>query len=126
MLRKITTFFAFVASFLAPIQTQAQVADSANLGPMQDLLANFIVIIDDVFIPFIIAIGFLVFVWGMFRFFILGGADEESKAKGKSLLINAIIGFVMIIIFWGVINLIVGSTGLEGETIENIPTVIFP
>ena len=112
--------------FLAPAFASAQIANSSNGGAFEDLLVNIIEFSNDVLIPFIIGIGFLVFVWGMFKFFILGGANEESKEQGKSLMIYATIGFVLIIIFFGVVNLLTESTGLSGETIRNVPRVDVP
>jgi len=101
----------------------AQLATSGNGGPFQDLLVNILNFTNDVLIPFIIGIGFLFFVWGVFRYFIFGGANDESKEKGKSLIIYATLGFVIIIIFWGVINLLTGSTGLNGQSLQNIPAI---
>ena len=109
-----------------PIATFAQIADQADGGAFQDLLINIVVFINEILIPFIIAIGFLFFVWGMFWYFIMGGADEEKKVKGKSLMINAVIGFIVIIVFFGAINLLTGSTGLQGETLKNVPKVNIP
>ena len=112
--------------FLVPaITSAAQGFDPAG-GAFGDLLANILVFINNVLIPFIIGIGFLAFVWGMFRFFILGGADEEKKEQGKSLMIWATIGFVLIIIFFGVVNLLTESTGLSGDTIRDIPRIEIP
>lgn len=90
-------------------------------GEFGTLLGNIIGFVNNTIIPFIIGIGFLVFVWGMFQFFIAGGANDEAKEKGKSLMVYATLGFVLIIIFWGIINLLADSTGLGGETITNIP-----
>jgi hypothetical protein len=64
-----------------------------------------------------------VFVFGMFQFFIAGGANDDKKEQGKSLMIYATLGFVLIIIFWGIVNLLAGSTGLEGETADDVPQV---
>lgn len=111
---------------LLPGAAFAQIADSSNAGAFEDLLANILVFINNVLIPFIIGIGFLVFVWGMFKFFILGGANEEKKEQGKSLMIYATVGFVLIIIFFGVVNLLTDSTGLSGETIKNVPRIDIP
>ena len=111
------------ASLLAlPMVASAQLANSGDGGAFQDLLENIVDFTNDILIPFIIAIGFLVFVWGMFRYFIAGGANDEAKQSGKSLMIWATLGFVLIIVFWGVINLIASSTGLDKGNIENIPT----
>jgi len=111
--------------FLVPALASAQGFDPSG-GAFGSLLANILIFINDVLIPFIIGIGFLVFVWGMFKFFILGGADDEKKEQGKSLMIYATIGFVLIIIFFGVVNLLTSSTGLSGDTIRNIPRVEVP
>jgi hypothetical protein len=115
------------ASALAlPFLASAQIADGADAGPFQELLINILEFTNTILIPFIIAIGFLVFVWGMFQYFIAGGANDDAKEKGKSLMIYATLGFVLIIVFWGVINLLSESTGLEGETIGNTPTITIP
>jgi hypothetical protein len=92
-------------------------------GEFGQLLADILTFTNTVLIPFIIGIGFLVFVFGMFQFFIAGGANEEKKEQGKSLMIYATLGFVLIIIFWGIVNLLTESTGLGGDSIDNIPTV---
>jgi uncharacterized membrane protein YidH (DUF202 family) len=111
--------------FLMPSLVTAQGFDPSG-GAFGALLANILIFVNEVLIPFIIGIGFLAFVWGMFKFFILGGADEEKKEQGKSLMIWATIGFVLIIIFFGVVNLLTSSTGLSGDTIRNIPRVEVP
>jgi len=92
-------------------------------GAFGALLNNILVFSNNVIIPFIIGIGFLVFVFGMFQFFIAGGANDEKKEQGKSLMIYATLGFVLIIVFWGIINLLTSSTGLDGDTVKNLPTV---
>ena len=110
---------------LMPIVTFAQ-ADGfqADGGEFGDLLKNILGFINGVLIPFILGIGFLVFVWGMFRYFIAGGANDDAKEQGKSLMVYATLGFVLIIIFWGVVNLIAQSTGWQDENLEDIPDAI--
>jgi len=112
--------------FLVPASASAAQGFAADGGEIGDLLGNILIFANDILIPFIIGIGFLVFVFGMFKFFILGGANEEKKEQGKSLVIYATIGFVVIIIFFGVINLLTESSGFSGETIRNIPRVDIP
>lgn len=109
--------------FALPFIAAAQIADGPDAGGFGDLLNNILGFTNTTLIPFIIGIGFLVFVFGMFQFFIAGGANDEKKEQGKSLMIYATLGFVLIIIFWGVVNLLAGSTGLEGETIDTVPQV---
>jgi len=110
--------------FLFPAVVAAEgIATSANAGPFQDLLENILIFSNDVLIPFILGIGFLVFVWGMFKFFIFGGANDEAKEQGKSLVIYATLGFVLIIVFWGIVNLLSDSTGLTSQGLQNIPSI---
>jgi hypothetical protein len=120
-------FYTFATGTLMalPIVTRAQgIADpGGGGGDFEQLLENILEFTNDVLIPFIIGIGFLVFVWGMFKYFIAGGADEGKREEGKNLMIYATLGFVLIVIFWGVINLLASSTGLEGEQLEDRPTV---
>jgi uncharacterized membrane protein YidH (DUF202 family) len=104
--------------------SSAQIATTGGGGgQFEVLLTNILDFTNTVLIPFIIGIGFLVFVWGMFKFFIAGGANEEAKEQGKSLMIYATLGFVLIIVFWGVVNLLTDSIGLGGDTLRDIPIV---
>lgn len=95
-------------------------------GAFETLLKNILSFTNTVLIPFIIGIGFLVFVYGMFKYFIAGGADEDKRESGKSLMIYATLGFVLIIVFWGIVNLLTSSTGLQGKTLLNTPAVTVP
>jgi hypothetical protein len=118
--------FSSLALFLLPAVVAAQgigIANSSNAGPFQDLLENILIFSNNVLIPFIIGIGFLVFVWGIFKYFIFGGANDEAKEQGKGLIIYATLGFVLIIVFWGIVNLLSESTGLVDQSLQNIPTI---
>ena len=109
--------FLLPAALLTPVVTFAQqgLADSESGGSFGNLLVDILSLANNVLIPFILGIGFLVFVWGMFKFFIYGGADDDAKTSGKSLMVYATLGFVLIIVFWGVVNLIASSTGLDRD-----------
>ncbi len=125
-MKKISYLMGGTGLLALPMLASAQLATSANGGDFQILLTNILTFIDTVIVPAIIAIGFLVFVWGMFKYFIAGGADEGKREEGKSLMIFATLGFVLIIVFWGIVNLLTQSTGLEGQTLNNRPSIITP
>lgn len=93
-------------------------------GNFGTLLKNILTFSNNVLIPFIIGIGFLVFVYGMFKYFIAGGADSGKQEEGKNLMIYATLGFVLIVVFWGVVNLLASSTGLGGKSLENSNNLI--
>jgi len=122
MKKKYYSIVAPALLFASPLIVAAQIADGPNAGDFQLLLSNIITFTNNVLIPFIIGIGFLVFVFGMFQFFIAGGSNDEKKEQGKSLMIYATLGFVLIIIFFGVVNLLAGSTGLDGGPTITPPT----
>lgn len=106
------------------VSAQQGIADGGTGGgDFGDFLVTLLEFANTVLIPFIIGIGFLVFVFGLFQYFILGGANDEKKEKGRSLMIYAILAFVLIVVFWGLINLLASSIGLEGERLENRPSV---
>ncbi len=90
----------------------------ATGGDFGQFLRNVIGFINGIIIPFILGIGFLFFVWGMFLYFIKGGADDDAKSQGKSLIIYATAGFVLIFIFWGLIELLARSTGFQDQTLD--------
>ena len=114
---------AFV--LLLPAVALAQQFDPSG-GTFGVLLGNIIGFINRILIPFILGIGFLVLVWGIFKYFIFGGANDEAKEQGKSLIIYATLGFVLIIVFWGIVNLLTSSTGLTGQGLQNIPGINTP
>lgn len=115
-MRRLQIIASSVALFLAPLAfVSAQlISEGGDAGPFEDLMVNILAFANNVLIPVIIGIGFLVFVWGMFKFFILGGANDDEKEKGKSLMIYATLGFVFIFVFWGIVNFVIDTFGLEG------------
>lgn len=118
--------FALLTVTSLPHLSAAQITVDGTGGPLADMLRNILTFGNEVIIPFIIGIGFLMFVWGMLQYFIFGGASDESREKGKKLMISSTIAFVVIIIFFGAINLLSTSTGLEGQKIKNVPQVTVP
>jgi hypothetical protein len=124
MLPIIQSFFALL--LLLPMIASAQLTQGSANTPFGELLSNILEFSNNILIPFIIGIGFLVFVFGLFQYFILGGSNDESREKGRKLMVSATFAFVIIILFFGFINLLTTSTGLEGETLRNIPAVPVP
>jgi uncharacterized membrane protein YidH (DUF202 family) len=105
-----------------PFVTNAQF--QPNGGKFGQLLQDILRFANDILIPFIIGIGFLVFVYGMFKFFIAGGENEDKQKEGKALMIYATLGFVLIVVFWGVVNLLASSTGLDkSKQLDNRPEI---
>lgn len=79
--------------------------------------------IDAVLIPLVLGLAFLMFIWGVFKFFILGGSDSEKQAEGKSLMIYAVAGFVIILSFYGLVNFLTAGLGFDDNNTFDIPSV---
>jgi hypothetical protein len=127
-MKKYTQKLSVVSTlFILPVMAFAAdgLAQNGTGGKFGQILGELLGLTNTLIIPFILGIGFLVFVWGMFQFFIVGAANDEAKEKGKSLIVYATLGFVLVIIFWGVVNLIAQSTGLGTGDIAN-PVGVVP
>lgn len=96
----------------------------AQFGGINDFLDDVSSFINGTLIPLVFAIALLIFIWGIFKYFILGGGDDSSREEGKKLMLWAIIGFVIMVSVFGIVNLIAGGLGFSNdENIQNIPNV---
>ena len=92
-------------------------------GPLGKLITNVLGFINNIIIPAILGLGFLMFVWGIYQYLIAGGASDEAQKSGKKLMLWATLGFVIIIIFWGVVNIFANTTGLQNEKLKHVPNL---
>lgn len=116
-------------TLLAPIFMFAQGTSGSgpgNLTGVATFLRNLVGFMNNVLVPAIFALAFLIFIWGMFKFFILGGHDTEKQEEGKSLMLYAIAGFVVMISLWGIVNLVANGFGFDGQGPQNLPTGPIP
>ncbi len=105
--------------FLAPVVVFAQ-----EFGEINTFFQKISTFINSTLIPLLFGIALLVFLWGIFKYFILGGGDEGKREEGKQLMLWAIIGFVVMVSVFGIVNLIANGLGFsDDEKIENIPDV---
>lgn len=86
------------------------------------LLRSIIVFINDYLIPFLWAIAFLIFIWGVFQYFVAGGADEEKRSQGRQFVIWSVIAFFVMSSLWGIVNLLDGTFKFGNENTPDIPT----
>lgn len=98
---------AFALSF--PLFAFAQV----NATNVQNLGQGIIGLINNVAVPLLFAIAFIVFIWGVFQYFIAGGHDEEKRETGKSLMLWGIIGFFIMVSVWGLVNILRGTFNFD-------------
>lgn len=95
----------------------------AHAQSLQTFFTNLLVFINRAIIPFILGMAFLFLVINVVRYFIVGAANEDSREKARSLALYGVFAFVLIIVFWGIVNLLSSSIGLEGKTAPTVDYV---
>lgn len=87
----------------------------AYADSLQEIFTKIPIFLSNVVIPFILGLAFLFFAFGVIRFFVAGAGNEEGQKKAKSLAIYSIFAFVVILVFWGVVNMLASSFGFSGK-----------
>ncbi|MEK7599319.1 MAG: hypothetical protein AAB474_02650 [Patescibacteria group bacterium] len=81
-------------------------------------LTNYIKgLVDAAVLPLVVIAG-LIFLYGAATF-VFNAADEEKRTEGKSIIMYSLIGIILILSVWGIINIFAGLR--FGTT--NLPTV---
>lgn len=83
---------------------------------VQDFLVSIVKFFNDTVIPFLIGVGFLFFAINTIRYFVIGGSNEKEQEKAKALALYGVLAFIIIITFWGIVNVLVDGIGLGEGT----------
>lgn len=116
---RIAKFLALLASSVTPLFAVAQI----NTVYIKGYSDSIVGIINSILVPVLIAIAFITFLWGVYKYFILGAAEEKSRTDGRQFVLWGIIGFVIILSLWGIVNLFMGTLGLSAGTAPKFPTI---
>jgi hypothetical protein len=81
----------------------------------------FIQLIDFVVVPFIFALSFVVFIWGVYTYFIAGAGNDEKRKEGRSFILYGLIGFFIMVSLWGIINLFADTFGFNRDSRPDTP-----
>ncbi len=96
------------------------VASAQTVGSIITVIRSVV----DVLIPLFMAIGVLVFLWGIIKYITAGG-DAEKEKSARGYIIYGLIGILVMIAFWGIIKVALGTFGVqEGGTVTP-PTIPF-
>jgi hypothetical protein len=98
---------------------------SGFLGPITCYLNQFIGFINNILVPVVFALAFLMFLWGIFNYYFAGEKGDTSKTrdKGKDFILWGVVAFFVMLSVWGLVNLLVDTAGLPYNT--NRPTPEF-
>ncbi len=104
--------------FLLPIVTFAQ---QANIGYFTNLGGKALSFIQGTLMPLVFALALLMFVWGVFKTFILGGSDSTKQAEGRQLMMYSVLGFVAMFAIWGIVAFVMNVIGITPREAIDIP-----
>ncbi len=107
------------AVFLIPFLTLA----SQSMSNISDVGSFIINIINGIFVPVLIAIAFIVFIYGIATAFIFNAGDAEKRKEGKNIMGYGLIGFFIMLSVWGLIFILTNSVGLN-NSVPSLPTSV--
>ena len=101
------------------IEVIARKADTREKEVIGFTKKNSLIIINNILIPFLFGMAFLVFVFNAIRFFVAQSNNQDGREKARNLITYSLLAFVFLIVFWGIINVLVQSLGLECDRFES-------
>ncbi len=69
-------------------------------------------VLNSIVVPVIITFAFLVFIWGVIKYFFINGDNEEQRAEGRSFILWGLLGLVLIFAIWGVVRILLSTLGI--------------
>lgn len=111
---------SLLAVFIAPALAQAAVYFGNNSNKIDTVATTILITINYVLVPVIFAVSFIVFLYGVAKTYIFSVGGEEVKT-GHKLILWGIIGFVVMISLWGIVNVVSNTFGLSGAFAPELP-----
>ena len=65
-------------------------------------------------VPILIALGVIVFLWGILKF-IFNAGDAEKRSDGKWIIIYSLIGIFVMVSVWGLVAFLQNTFGVSGS-----------
>ncbi len=88
-------------------------AGGINISAITPYSLGIIYVINFIFVPVLMAIALIVFLWGVYKYFILGATEEKSRTDGRQFVLWGVIGFVVILSVWGLVAVVGNTLGLS-------------
>ena len=116
---RLSAFVMCVISFCTPSLAAAAI----NMGYVESYSDSIISIINDDLVPTLFAIAFIVFLWGVVKYFFIHGDQEAEREKGRWFILWGLIGFVVILSVWGLVTIVGTTLGLPTGAGTPIPPI---
>lgn len=99
-----------------PLVSMAAISNVSDVG-------SFVInTINNVLVPVLFAVAFIVFLWGAFQTFIIGANSDDTKEKGKNLMLWGLIGFFVMVSIWGLVNILTGTVSFGNPSQSTLPS----
>jgi len=85
-------------------------AEQKNLSTLVNLILKYF----QSAIYLIIGLAVVMFVWNVFRYFIANG-DEANKTEAGKYVMWSVIGFFVVLSFWGIVNILINTLELDNK-----------
>ncbi len=73
-----------------------------TFGELVNLLLDFF----ELLIPVVFAILFLYIVWKILDAWVINATDESKRAEGRQVALIGVVGMIVMLIAWGLVNII--------------------
>lgn len=114
------TRLAVIAAFVVP-----SLAGAATTGGVGGLVSVVIIpMINNVLVPLIFALAFIVFLYGVAKAYIFSRGDEGAVEEGHKLILWGLVGFFVMLSIWGLVNVVTDTFGLSNLGNPNPPTFV--
>jgi ABC-type dipeptide/oligopeptide/nickel transport system permease subunit len=123
MMKKLVHYSSYIAlafSFLVPYMA---LAAGINLGAITPYSTGIIDLINKVIVPVLFAVAFLYFIYGVYKYFILGADNDTERATGRQFVLWSVIGFAVILSVWGLVNVVLATFNLTSGSAPRYPTL---
>ncbi|MBP9760383.1 MAG: hypothetical protein KBD24_03375 [Candidatus Pacebacteria bacterium] len=70
-----------------------------------------------ILVPVLLALAFLMFVWGLVLFIAQSG-DEKKIEEGKKKMLWGVLALFVITAIWGIMSLLQNMFGVDGDAVE--------
>ena len=101
--------------------TNIFLGNSCGSGAICSLGSTVLYIINAVLVPVLFALAFIAFLYGIAKAYIFSGGEPEEVKKGHKLVLWGIVGFVVMISLWGLVNVVANTFGLYGYGAPALP-----
>lgn len=114
-------FWSFSTNSSGGFQFSVGSGNGCGLNNLCQVASTFLFIINGVLVPLLFAVAFIVFLYGVAKTYIFSRGDLDEVKTGHQLILWGIVGFVVMISLWGLVNVVANTFGLAGYSAPYLP-----